>query len=143
MHPFRNFLAVFPPPTLYNVETGKKILDTRVQLCLWGEGRGWTCVYWKTPQKCKSVPRLLSVIVSRIFDCFSRRFGKVVFNLEESNLVFGHEKNYQVEHYFSEIFSLPCGKRLTLYSPRPCLPTFSLMFINPLNFKCRTSTGYF
>ena len=32
VHPFRNFLAVFPPFTLY--------LDTRVQHCLWGEGRG-------------------------------------------------------------------------------------------------------
>ena len=30
-----------------------KILDTRVQHCLWGEGRGWTCVHWKTPQKRK------------------------------------------------------------------------------------------
>ena len=63
MHPFQNFLAVLPPPTLYKVETRKKILDTRVQHCLWGEGRGWTCVNWKMPQKCKSVPRLLSTIV--------------------------------------------------------------------------------
>ena len=31
----------------------EKILDTRVQHWLWGEGRGWTCVNWKTPQKCK------------------------------------------------------------------------------------------
>ena len=42
----------------------EKILDTRVQHCLWGEGRGWTCVNWKTPQKRKSVPRLLSMIVA-------------------------------------------------------------------------------
>ena len=60
---FSNFLAVLPPPTLYRVETQKKIMDTRVQHCLWGEERGWTCVNWKTPQKCKSVPRLLSMIV--------------------------------------------------------------------------------
>ena len=60
---FPNFLAVLPSPTLYKVETRKKILDTRVQHCLWGEGRGWTCVNWKTPLKCKSVPRLLSMIV--------------------------------------------------------------------------------
>ena len=40
-------------------------------------------------------------------------------------------------------FSLPCDKRLTLYSPRPSFPTFSLMFITRLNFKCQTSTGYF
>ena len=41
----------------------RKILDTRVQHCLWGEGRGWTYVNWKTPQKRKIVPRLLSMIV--------------------------------------------------------------------------------
>ena len=40
VHPFRNFFAVLPSPTLYKVETRKKIPDTRVQLCLWGEGRG-------------------------------------------------------------------------------------------------------
>ena len=40
-------------------------------------------------------------------------------------------------------FSLPCDKTSTLYSPRPSLPTFSLMFIVPLNFEYQTSTGYF
>ena len=65
VHSFQNLLAVLPPTTLYKVETRKKILDTRDQHCLWGEGRGWTCVNWKTPQKCKSVPRLLSMIVSK------------------------------------------------------------------------------
>ena len=38
VHLFRNFLAVLPPPTLYKVETLKKMLETRVQHCLWGEG---------------------------------------------------------------------------------------------------------
>ena len=33
------------PLTLYS----KTILDIRVQHCLRGEGRGWTCVNWKTP----------------------------------------------------------------------------------------------
>ena len=28
-------------------------MDTRVKRCLWGEGRGWACVNWKTLQKCK------------------------------------------------------------------------------------------
>ena len=62
---FEIFLAVLPSPTLYKVKTRKKILDRRIQHCLCGEGRGWTCVNWKTPQKCKSVPRLLSMIVDR------------------------------------------------------------------------------
>jgi len=26
VHPFRNFLAVLPPPTLYKIEMGKKLL---------------------------------------------------------------------------------------------------------------------
>ena len=45
VHPVRNFLAVLPPPppspppTLQcNIETLKEILDTGVQLCLWGWG---------------------------------------------------------------------------------------------------------
>ena len=66
VHPFWNFFAVLPPPlspTLYKVETRKVILDTRVQLCLWDERRGWACVDWKIPKKCKSVPRLFSMIV--------------------------------------------------------------------------------
>ena len=67
-NPFRNFPAVLTPSTLYKVETRKKILDTRVQHCLWGEGRFWTGVNRKTPQKRKSVSRLLSIIVgTRIF----------------------------------------------------------------------------
>ena len=43
----------------------KKILDTRIQHCLWDEGRGWSCVNWKTPWKRKRVPRLWSMIVDR------------------------------------------------------------------------------
>ena len=69
VHHVRHFLAPLSPPTLYKVETRKKILDTRVQHCLWGEGRGWTCVNWKTPQKRKSVPRLLSMIVELKSNC--------------------------------------------------------------------------
>jgi len=60
---FEIFLQFSLPPTLYEVETRKTILDTRVQHCLWDEGRGWTCVNWKTPKKCKSVPRLSSMNV--------------------------------------------------------------------------------
>ena len=35
-------------------------------------------------------------------------------------------------------FSLPCDETSTLYSPWPSFPTFSLMFIASLNFKCST-----
>ena len=73
-HPFGNFLAIFPPPTLYKV----KILDTRVQHCLWGEGRAWACVNWKTPRNA-SVPRLLPMIVVHlIFFYFELRVNHIL-----------------------------------------------------------------
>ena len=59
---FLQFFPPPPPPTYTKLKLGK-ILDTRVQHCLWGEGRGWTRVNWKTPQKCNSVSKLLSMIV--------------------------------------------------------------------------------
>ena len=60
---FEIFLQFSLPPPYTKLKLGK-LLETRVQQCLWGEGRGWTCVNWKTPQKRKSVPRLLSMIVA-------------------------------------------------------------------------------
>ena len=62
VHLFRIFLQFSLPHPIQSWYS-KKILDTRVQHCLWGEGKGWTCVNWKTPQKRKSIPRLLSMIV--------------------------------------------------------------------------------
>ena len=41
---FKIFLQFSLPPTLYKVKTWKKILDTRVQNRLWGEGRFWAGV---------------------------------------------------------------------------------------------------
>ena len=66
VHPFRNFLAVLSPPTLYKVETGKKILDlfqihASNFVCGVRGGVG-LCVLENTPE-CKSVPRLLSMVV--------------------------------------------------------------------------------
>ena len=58
-----------PPPTYTKLKLGKN-LDTRVQHCLWDEGRGWTCVNYKTPQERKSVPRLFSMIVALLFFFF-------------------------------------------------------------------------
>ena len=67
VHLFRIFLQFSLPPSFTKLKLGKKILDTSVQHCLWGEGKDWTCVNRKTPQKCKSVPRLLSMIVETVF----------------------------------------------------------------------------
>ena len=55
VHLFEIFLQFSLPPPYTKLKLGK-ILDTRVQHCLWGEGRGWTYVNWKTPS-------LLSIIV--------------------------------------------------------------------------------
>ena len=60
---FSKFSCSSPSPYPIQSWNSEKILDTRVQHYLWGKGRGWTCVNWKTPQKRKSVPRLLSTIV--------------------------------------------------------------------------------
>ena len=60
---FSKFSCSSPSPHPIQSWSSEKILDTHVQHYLWGEGRGWTCVNWKTPQKCKRVPRLLSMIV--------------------------------------------------------------------------------
>ena len=55
VHHFRNFLAVLSPSTLYKVETRKKF---------WIHASNIVCgVNWKTAQKRKSVPRLLSMIL--------------------------------------------------------------------------------
>ena len=59
---FSKFSSSSPSPALYKL--GKKILETCVQRCLWGEaGWGSVCVNWKTPQKFKIIQRLLSTIV--------------------------------------------------------------------------------
>ena len=60
---FKIFSHFSLPPPYTKLKLAKKILDTRVQHCLLAEGRGWTCVNWKTPQKYKSVPKLLSMNV--------------------------------------------------------------------------------
>ena len=57
VNPFRNFLTVVPPPTLYKVETRKKFWIHASNIVLGVRGGGWTCVHWKAPQKRKSVPR--------------------------------------------------------------------------------------
>ena len=62
-HPVSKSSCSSPSPHPIQSWNSEKILDTRIQNCLWGEGRGWACVNWKMPQKCKSVPRLLSTIV--------------------------------------------------------------------------------
>ena len=62
VHHFRNFLALLPPPPYTKLKLEKNSGYTRPTLFV-GKGRGWTCVNWKTPQKRKSVPRRLSMIV--------------------------------------------------------------------------------
>ena len=61
--PFETLLHFSLPPPYTKLKLGRIFGCTSsgahhpdlVQHCLWGEGRGWTCVNWKTPQKVKSV----------------------------------------------------------------------------------------
>ena len=71
---FSKFFCSSPSPSLYKVQTGKKTLETCVQRCLWDEGRGRVCVNWKTPQKFRSIPRLLSMIVVSLHPSHYARF---------------------------------------------------------------------
>ena len=64
VHPFRNFLADLSPPTLYKVEIRKKFWRNTSNIVCGVRGRFWAWGNWKMPQKCKSVPRLLSIIVA-------------------------------------------------------------------------------
>ena len=50
---FSKFSCSSPSPYPIQSWNSEIILDTHVQHCLWGEGRGWTGVNWKTPQKRK------------------------------------------------------------------------------------------
>ena len=67
-----NFSCSSPSPHPIQSWNSEKILDTRVQHCLWGEGRCWTCVNWKCPEMqkcpktfvhdcCREVTKLLAV----------------------------------------------------------------------------------
>ena len=62
VHPSRNLLAVLSlPPPYTKLKLGKFWIHSSNIVC---GVRGSTCVNWKTPQICKSVPRLLSMIVA-------------------------------------------------------------------------------
>ena len=62
---FEIFLQFSLPLPTQSWNSEKKSLDTCVQHCLWGDGRDWTCVNWRTPQKCKSAPKLAEMPTSR------------------------------------------------------------------------------
>ena len=53
----------FSLPTLFKVETWKKFWIYVSNFVCGLRGGFGSCVNWKTPQKCKSVPRLLSMIL--------------------------------------------------------------------------------
>ena len=70
-----NLSCSSPSPHPIQSWNSEKILDTRVQHCLWGEGRGWSCENWKTPQQRKSVPRLLPWLKLFCLDIFDQLVG--------------------------------------------------------------------
>ena len=68
-------------------------MDTGVQQCLWGEGRGWTCVNFKTPQK-RKCPKTF------VHDCSSFLSGEASLSLLRT-LVRLYGVNREVKHHVS------------------------------------------
>ena len=56
-----SFLPSHPLPYT-TLKLGKHSLDTRVQHYLWGDGRSWACVNWKTPRNASILRRLLMIV---------------------------------------------------------------------------------
>ena len=50
-------LAPPPAPRYTKLKLRKKNWETRVQHCLWGEKRGWTCVNWKNTPEEQTFPK--------------------------------------------------------------------------------------
>ena len=55
--PFSKFSCSYPSRHPIQRWNSEKILDTRVQHCLWVEGRGWTCVNWKNAPEMQKCPK--------------------------------------------------------------------------------------
>ena len=67
VHPFRNFLAVLPPPTLYKVETWKKFwIHASNNVC--GVRGGAGPVWIGNASGTQRIPRLLSMIIAYHID---------------------------------------------------------------------------
>ena len=64
---FKIFLQFSLRPPYTTLKHGKNSGFTRPTL-FEGRGEGWICLNWKTPQKCESVPRLLSMIVVYLYN---------------------------------------------------------------------------
>ena len=62
---FWKFSCSSPSPYPIQSWNSKKNSGHASNVVCGGEGRGWTCVNWKTPHQHKSVPRLLSMIVGK------------------------------------------------------------------------------
>ena len=114
---FRSFLAVLPPPYLIKNWNSEKNLDTRVQLCLWGEGRGWACLNWETPQKCISVQRLLSMIVAKthIFRPWLSGLELTRWHMKEEKALGFHNAAFDC---INEVFLSFCHSKSILSSQR-------------------------
>ena len=63
VQPCWEYLAMFSPQRI-QCWNSRKILDTRVQRCLWGATRSWKYEIWGKLQKRLCVPRLLPVLVA-------------------------------------------------------------------------------
>ena len=78
---FGIFLQFSLPSPYTKLKLGKKNSGYTRPTLFVGWGRDWTCLNWKTPQKRKSVPRLVSMIVAKIW--FILVFAFLVPNLQK------------------------------------------------------------
>ena len=101
------------------------------------------CKYFQSPEK---IFIRVSIILKHYIWHVKKRYFK---NELKHSKCFDHVTNDVMSLFWSQKklsggtllsrkFSLLCDKRLTLYSPRPSISTFPLIFIIPLNFKCPT-----
>ena len=80
-HPFRNFLAVLPPPTLYKVETRRK-LRTHASNIVYGVRGGFCLCELETPRNAK-------VSQEFVHDCsFSWLFHRLILPLSTCSFLY-------------------------------------------------------
>lgn len=62
-------------------------MDTRVQRCFWGEGRGWAFVNWKTPHNCNLVLSTEKIAVQCMFSGNHMHYPLAVYSLDSVKLL--------------------------------------------------------
>ena len=131
MHPFRNFLADLPPPTLYKVETRKKFWIHASNIVCGVRGVVLDLCELENAPKGKSVPRFLSMIVVYLG---GRRNNQVIIDKQFFHKNFHPLKKQYFCHYSNRKFFCYCivppPKWALLQLEKFCL-SFSIIVLQP------------